>query len=142
MRRDAGAFTPVKIDAAEKAESLTRLSPRGHKTYGMPLGEVRFGGSGPLTICSAHYVIIGQQQTQPPSPKGSVLCRRSSFRRGRDGDQSQALYTLSYEMLLFAVVNFVLILEKIELMLWPIVVRTKTAAAPIKTNNNEYSTIS
>ena len=48
----------------------------------------------------------------------------------------------TYEILLFAVVSLVLILEKIELMLWPIVVKTKTAAAPIRTNNNEYSTIS
>lgn len=48
----------------------------------------------------------------------------------------------SYEMLLLADVSFVLILLKIWLMLWPIVVKTKTAAAPIKTNNNEYSTMS
>lgn len=47
-----------------------------------------------------------------------------------------------YEIAPFAEDSFVLILEKIELMLWPIVVNTKTAAAPIKTNNNEYSTIS
>ena len=45
-------------------------------------------------------------------------------------------------MLLLAVSSLVLILLKIWLMLVPIVVNTKTAAAPIKTNNNEYSTIS
>jgi hypothetical protein len=48
----------------------------------------------------------------------------------------------NYEMLLLAVVSLTLILLKISLMLWPIDVKTKTAAAPIKTSNNEYSTIS
>src|SRR5689334_10374856 len=52
------------------------------------------------------------------------------------------LCVLNYEMLPLAVDSFVLILEKIEVMLWPIVVKTKTAAAPIRTNNSEYSTIS
>ena len=49
---------------------------------------------------------------------------------------------VGYEMLPSAVESFVLILEKIEVMLCPIVVSTNTAAAPISTNNNEYSTMS
>jgi hypothetical protein len=48
----------------------------------------------------------------------------------------------NYEMLLLAVVSRTLILLKIWLMLWPMMVKTKTAAAPIKTSNNEYSTMS
>lgn len=48
----------------------------------------------------------------------------------------------NYEMLLLADVSFTLILLKIWLMLCPMVVKTNTAAAPIRTNNNEYSTIS
>ena len=45
-------------------------------------------------------------------------------------------------MLAFAEDKRVLILLKIELMLVPIVVSTKIAAAPISTRRSEYSTMS
>lgn len=44
-----------------------------------------------------------------------------------------------YEIESSAVFSFVLILAKIELMLWPITVSRKTAAAPISTSRSEYS---
>ena len=62
--------------------------------------------------------------------------------RTRWQSESGDMHVQIYEIAPFAEDSFVLILEKMELMLWPIVVNTKTAAAPIKTNNNEYSTIS
>ena len=43
-------------------------------------------------------------------------------------------------MALFAEVSFVLILEKIDVMLCPIAESTKRAAAPMRTKSNEYST--
>lgn len=103
----------------------------------VPLGEMCLGTVPLFYLCSSDKTNTAQEVLSFVT----YYYRPSLIQRTKWPETVSASMP-NYEILLFADVSLVLILLKIWLMLWPIVVRTKTAAAPIKTNNNEYSTMS
>lgn len=95
-----------------------------------------------IAIITSPFVIYSPFRSsckQRIASDAGVVGRNSKAIRGLLDCFIVGCVVVAYDTASFADVSLVLILLKIWLMLTPILDRTKSAAAPIKTKSNEYS---